>query len=68
MRTLLKGGRVYQRGTFTAADIAVRKGMVEAAAEQLSPLPGDRILDVSDCYVIPGFVDVHVHLREPGFV
>ncbi len=68
MRTLLKGGQVYQRGTFTAADLAVRKGMVEAAAEKLSPLPGDRVLDVSNCFVIPGFVDVHVHLREPGFV
>ncbi len=64
----MKGGQVYQRGTFTAADIAVRKGTVEAAAERIPPLPGDRILDVSNCFVIPGFVDVHVHLREPGFV
>ncbi len=68
MRTLLKGGTVYQRGTFTAADIAVRKGTVEAVAEQIPLLPGDRILDVSNCFVIPGLVDVHVHLREPGFV
>ncbi len=68
MRTLLKGGRVYQRGAFSLSDLAVRKGKVEAVAEMIPPRPGDRILDVSNCYVIPGFVDVHVHLREPGFV
>ena len=68
MRTLLKGGMVYQRGKFSAADIAIRKGTVEAAAEQISPRPGDRVLDVPNCFIIPGFVDVHVHLREPGFV
>ncbi len=68
MRTLLTGGIVYQRGTFSAADVAVRKGMVDAVAEQIPPLPGDRVLDVSNCILIPGLVDVHVHLREPGFV
>ena len=42
--------------------------MVEAAAETIPPIPGDRVLDVSNCILIPGLVDVHVHLREPGFV
>lgn len=68
MRTLLTGGVVYQRGKFSAADIAVRKGTVDAVAEKLPPQPGDRVLDVSNCILIPGLVDVHVHLREPGFV
>jgi dihydroorotase len=68
MRTLLTGGIVYQRGKFSAADVAVRKGTVDAVAEKLPPQPGDRILDVSNYILIPGLVDVHVHLREPGFV
>ena len=68
MRTLLTGGVVYQQGKFSAADVAVRKGTVDAVAEKLPPQPGDRILDVSNCILIPGLVDVHVHLREPGFV
>ena len=68
MRTLLTGGIVYQRGKFSAADVAVRKGTVDAVAEKLPPQPGDRVLDVSNCILIPGLVDVHVHLREPGFV
>ena len=68
MRTLLTGGFVYQQGAFVLADIAVNKGQVEAVAEKILPRPGDRILDFSHCFLVPGFVDVHVHLREPGFV
>ena len=68
MRTLLKGGLVYERGAFSLADVAVRKGLVEEKAETVLPRPGDRVLDVSGCFLLPGFVDVHVHLREPGFL
>ena len=68
MRTLLRGGLVYQRGAFTAADVTVRKGLVEEVSKRILPRPGDRVLDVDNCYLSPGFVDVHVHLREPGFV
>ena len=59
---------VYQRGAFSVADVAVRKGTVEAVSAVIPPRPGDRVLDVSNCILIPGLVDVHVHLREPGFV
>ncbi len=48
--------------------MAVKKGLVEAVSEHILPRPGDRVLDFSDCFLVPGFVDVHVHLREPGFV
>ena len=68
MRTLLTGGLVYQQGGFVLADMAVKKGLVEAVSEHILPRPGDRVLDFSDCFLVPGFVDVHVHLREPGFV
>jgi len=67
MRCLLKGGQVYQDGAFVLADVAVRRGTVEAVSPQLTPRPGDRILDFTNCCLLPGFVDVHVHLREPGF-
>ena len=59
---------MYQRGSFSLADVAVRKGCVEAVASVIPPRPGDRIFDFSHCFLVPGFVDVHVHLREPGFV
>ena len=68
MRTLLTGGRIYQHGSFAQADVAVRRGQVEQVSEGILPRPGDRVLDFSNCFLVPGFVDVHVHLREPGFV
>ena len=68
MRTLFKGAQVYRQGAFSLSDLSVRKGKVEAAEPVISPRPGDRIIDVSNCIIIPGLVDVHVHLREPGFV
>ena len=68
MRSLLKGGQVFQKGAFQAADVAVRKGQVEEISPVIPPRMGDRVLDFSSCYLVPGFVDVHVHLREPGFV
>ena len=68
MRILLKGGQVYQQGAFSLADVAVRKGQVEAVSSEIQPRPGDRVLDFTNHFLVPGFVDVHVHLREPGFV
>lgn len=68
MRTLLKGGQVLQKGAFQAVDVAVRKGQIEEISPVIPPRMGDRVLDYSHCFLVPGFVDVHVHLREPGFV
>ena len=67
MRCVLKGGMVYQNGAFSAADLAVQKGQVAQVAPRIPPRIGDRVLDVSHCFLVPGFVDVHVHLREPGY-
>ena len=68
MRCLLKGGRVYHSGSFVLADVAVEKGAVSEIAPSITPQLGDRVLDLSQCFLIPGLVDVHVHLREPGFL
>ncbi|MBE5786965.1 MAG: dihydroorotase [Clostridiales bacterium] len=65
---MLKSGRVYQNGAFIAADVMIEKGKVARIASSISPRLGDRVLDFSHCFIIPGFVDVHVHLREPGFI
>ena len=68
MRCLLKGGQVYQGGSFFSADVAVEKGRVADIASVIAPCQGDRVFDLSHCFLVPGFVDVHVHLREPGFI
>ena len=52
------------RGHFEPGTVAVENGRIVAAEE---PQAGDRCIDLGGRRVIPGLVDVHVHLREPGF-
>ena len=65
MDCILKNLNIYHNGAFVRGDISVRDGRV-ASIDQASA-SGSRVLDFSDKYAFPGFADVHVHLREPGF-
>ena len=65
---LLKGGRVYDHGELIPMDVEITDGIVTARGASISPQPyTDRVFDLNGLSVFPGFVDVHVHLREPGF-
>jgi len=68
---LLRGGRVIDpaSGIDGAHDVLVRDGEIEAVelAGSLTPPEGVAIVDVHGCWVVPGFIDAHVHLRDPGF-
>ncbi len=68
---LLRGGRVIDPGSAVegAYDLLVRDGEIEAVepAGSLTPPEGVPIVDVRDCWVVPGLIDPHVHLRDPGF-
>ena len=71
MKTLLKNAKVFDnkgKGQFIKKDLLVAsdKVIVDFNKEQSSCLY-DRVFDFKNKYIIPGFVDVHVHLREPGF-
>ena len=62
---ILKGGVVMTPEGPVEADVRVEEGVVTEVAD-VSPSQGAVVLDCSDCWVGPGFVDVHTHLREPG--
>ena len=62
MSLLLTGGTVFWKGRFRTMDLAMDQGRIVSA-----PLKNPSVMEVQDCFIIPGFVDVHVHLREPGF-
>jgi dihydroorotase len=66
-RLLLKGGRVVDpsQGTDAERDVLIENGVVVEVAKQLAAKSGV-VVDVAGQVVCPGFVDVHVHLREPG--
>ena len=66
MRLLLTGGSVFRDGGFQPLDIAISQGRIVSVFPSL-PRDGARVLELNHLTIVPGFVDVHVHLRQPGF-
>ena len=68
-RTILKGGRVVDpiNGVDGSADVLIDGGRVTRVGPDLGVEPGTVVVEVPrGCVVCPGFIDMHVHLREPG--
>jgi dihydroorotase len=67
MRTLIRGGRLLDPAmkTDTEADLLIEDGVIIDSGPGLDAA-GAEIIDASGCWVAPGFVDMHTHLREPG--
>jgi dihydroorotase len=65
---LLRQGRVIDpgRGVDETADVLLQDGKVAAIGRGLGLPDGTEVHDVAGMIVVPGLVDVHVHLREPG--
>ncbi len=69
MKTLIKNGRVIDPSQELDCnqDILIEGTRIQGLYEPgKSPEP-DKVVDASNCIVIPGLVDMHTHLREPGF-
>ena len=63
-RTIIKGGYIVGRGV---EDILIVDGRIAERGENIVAEAGDKIISAEGLMVAPAFVDVHVHLREPGF-
>ena len=61
--TVIKAGTLLDQRGEQRADVRIEGGVITEVGQGLK---GDRLLDASGCMVTPGFVDLHVHLREPG--
>jgi len=62
---LLRGGTVVTAAGRRRADVLVKNGRIEAVGVGLEAL-GAQIEEVAGLHLTPGFVDIHVHLRDPG--
>jgi dihydroorotase len=66
----LRGGRVIDpaRKLDAQADVLLREGRVDRVEPGLASGvgPGTQVIDVRDLWVLPGMLDIHTHLREPG--
>lgn len=67
MKILIKNGRVLNpaTGTDEMLDVLVEDGIVKKMEKQIRE-EAERIIDAKGCYVMPGFIDLHAHLRDPG--
>lgn len=66
MNCILKDAQVYINGKFIKRDIFIADGKVFL---EFSPLFSDfTVISLNNRFIFPGFTDVHVHLREPGFL
>ncbi len=68
MRIRIQNGRVINpaTGMDEVADVIIDGGVVERIGTGIEGR-ADRVIDAEGCFVMPGFVDLHVHLRDPGY-
>ncbi len=64
MGILFRNAMVYRDGVFVRSDVSVSDGRLAFPVGAVSP---DTAVDGRNIAVLPGFADVHVHFREPGF-
>ena len=63
-RVIIKGGTILGAGI---EDIANAEGRIVERSSNIEPAANDRVISAEGLIVAPAFVDVHVHLREPGY-
>ena len=68
MKTLIQGGTLVNEGQSFEGSIIVEDGQISQILQgHTTPEASfDEIIDASECFVLPGIIDDHVHFREPG--
>lgn len=68
MKTLLKGGTLidYKTNTFAKKDILIEGDKIKEIKDEIKE-EVDQIIDCTNFNIMPGMIDMHCHLREPGF-
>lgn len=67
MKTLIKNGTLVLSGGETKSDILIENGKIAEIGKNLPADKDTKIIDADKKHVLAGFIDMHVHLREPGF-
>ncbi len=68
MKIVLQGGRIVDpsQGLEQVGDLVVEDGVISGVSAYRGA-SGDEVINVEGCVVCPGLIDMHVHLREPGY-
>jgi allantoinase len=62
---VIKGGNVVFRDGVRKVDIGVKDEKITCIAEEITE-EAKKVIDASGQYVMPGMIDTHVHISEPG--
>jgi D-hydantoinase len=65
---VLKGGKIATSTGVVEADVAVDQGKIVDIAKETNLPKADTVLNVSGLFVLPGIIDAHVHVCDPGFI
>lgn len=65
MGILLKNGSVYRDGKIEKQDVLIENNLVKEIGKDIDVLE-HKVIDTENQLIAPGFVDLHIHLREPG--
>ena len=63
---LIQNAKMLEAGTLKQVDVLIQEGKIKSIATQIEPQSEMKIIDAKGHFLSPGFIDVHVHLREPG--
>lgn len=66
-RTRIRGGRVMVRGQLLDVDVLVDGGRIAGLVERASTAEAAEEIDATGKVVLPGIIDTHAHVREPGY-
>lgn len=67
MKYLLSNANLFINQQFHKTDLLIENGLVCDLSASPNPSPDTVVFNLNNKFIFPGFVDVHVHLREPGF-
>lgn len=67
MNCYFRGAEVFTGKGFEKVNLSVRDGVIADVFSNDPPADGSLVFYLDNCFVFPGLIDVHVHLREPGF-
>ena len=62
---LIKSGKIVTAESINNADILIEDGLIKAIGESLS-VENAEVIDANGLTILPGMIDMHCHLREPG--
>lgn len=68
MKILLKNATVYFNNNFSKKDIVIENDTITKVEDSIDATSFDNVYNLNNLYLLPGFIDVHTHLREPGFI